>query len=89
MASYRIDWKASAKKELKKLDRQAIPKIVEEVESLADDPYPVGHKKIQGSEHHYRIRIGDYRVIYSIENDMLLIEIIRVGHRKKVYKKHT
>ena len=87
MASYRIAWKNSAKKELKRLDRTVIPKIIAAAESLAADPHPSGHKKLQGSEHTYRIRIGDYRVVYSIEDQILLIEIIKVGHRKKVYKK--
>ena len=87
MASYRIEWKNSAKKELRKLDRTVIPKIVAAVESLATTPHPEGHKKLQGSEHTYRIRIGDYRVVYSIEDQVLLIEIVKVGHRKNIYKK--
>jgi len=89
MAFYKIEWKNSAKKELKKLDRNVIPKIITAVESLASEPHPAGHKKLQGSEHTYRIRTGDYRIVYSIEDQILLIEIIKVGHRKDIYKKFT
>ena len=89
MASYKIEWKNPAKKELKKLDKAVIPKIITAVESLQDEPHPPGHKKLQGSEHTYRIRVGDYRVVYSIENQILLIEIVKVGHRKDIYKKFT
>ncbi|MBF0113013.1 MAG: type II toxin-antitoxin system RelE/ParE family toxin [Desulfamplus sp.] len=86
MDSYKIEWKESASKELKKLDRSSIPRIIESIELLANTPYPVGCKKIVGSEHIYRIRVGDYRVIYTIESDRLIIEIIRVGHRKDIYR---
>lgn len=86
MAPFNIKWKSSAKKELKKIDRTEIPKILSEVEKLSKDPYPSNHKKLLGTEHIYRIKIGNYRVIYFIENDELIIEIIRVRHRKEVYR---
>ncbi len=86
MASFEIRWKASAKKELKKLESVIIKKIVEAVGYLANNPYPQGVKKLQGAEHTYRIRIGDYRVVYSIDAGILLIEIIKIGHRKEVYR---
>ncbi len=87
MASYNIVWKQSAEKELKKLNKSAIPKILQVVESLASVPHPAGSRKLHGSEHLFRIRMGDYRVVYSVENRLLIIEIIRVGHRKDVYRK--
>ena len=71
MASFSIEWKQSALKDLKSLDRQAIPKIINAVEGLAEEPYPAGCKKLVGSEHTFRIRIGDYRVI----------EVLRARHR--------
>jgi mRNA interferase RelE/StbE len=87
MQSYNIYWKASAKKELRKIDKTKIPKILDEIEKLSQNPYPKNHKKILGTEHIYRVKIGDYRAIYSIENQQLIIEIIRIRHRKDVYKK--
>jgi mRNA interferase RelE/StbE len=87
MTSYRIQWKRSAKKELKKLDKQIIPRILQAIENLAEDPWQLESKKLVGSDTIYRIRVGDYRVIYSIESSVLTIEIIKVGHRKEVYRK--
>ena len=89
MASFEIQWKSSAKKELRKIDNKEIVKILNEIEKLSLDPYPTNHKKLLGTEHIYRIKIGNYRVIYSIENDKLIIEIIRVRHRKDAYRKFS
>lgn len=86
MDSYKIEWKLSAVKELKKLDKPIISRIVKTVESLSINPHPAGSRKLRAAEYTYRIRIGQYRVIYSIHIDILIIEIIRVGHRKNVYK---
>ena len=87
MASYTIKWKASAKKELKKIDKKEIPKILKAVASFATDPHPANHKKLLGTDHIYRIRVGNYRIVYSLEENELIIEIVRVKHRKDVYKK--
>lgn len=86
---YKIEWKQSAKKELKKLKKEVIPRIIKAVESLSINPHPTGSRKLQGSEHLYRVRLGDYRIVYSVENKILLIEIIRIGHRKDIYRKLT
>ncbi len=83
-----MEWKKSAVKELKKLDKKQIIKIINAVELLSDNPTANNCKKLIGSEHIYRIRIGDYRIIYSIESNLLLIEIIKIGHRKDIYKKN-
>ncbi|GAB1471274.1 hypothetical protein MASR2M66_21520 [Chloroflexota bacterium] len=66
MASYKIEWKTSAYKELQKLPRPMIVKVVAAVLDLASDPFPHGVKKLVGSEYSYRIRIGDYRVVYEV-----------------------
>ncbi|MES9856579.1 MAG: type II toxin-antitoxin system RelE/ParE family toxin [Sedimenticola sp.] len=89
MVSYSIEWKSSAKKELRRLSKKAINNIISAVEKLPNDPHPVGSKKIIGTEHTYRQRIGDYRIIYSIESSQLVIEVVRVGHRKDVYRNIT
>jgi len=85
MGFYKIEWKRSAAKELKQLPKETIAKILQAVESLAEEPFPAGVKKLIGSTHTYRIREGDYRVIYDVFSKTLVIEIIRVGHRKDVY----
>jgi mRNA interferase RelE/StbE len=86
MGSYRIEWKHSATKELKRLPRDVIHKVIVAVEQLAKEPRPSGAKKLVTAEHTYRIRIGDYRIIYRIFESALVVEIIRVKHRKDVYR---
>ncbi len=86
MASYKVEWKNSAYKELQKLPRPMIAKIVAAVSDLSTDPYPHGVKRLVGSEYSYRIRIGDYRVVYEVFENRLVIEIVRVRHRKDVYR---
>jgi mRNA interferase RelE/StbE len=87
MVTYQIEWKPSALHELKRLDRQMIGRIIKGVESLSTNPFPPGIKKLHGSEHTYRLRIGDYRVIYEVFTSHLVVEVVRVRHRKDVYRK--
>lgn len=89
MASYRIEWKQSAQKELKKLGKGVIPRVLEAIQDLAENPYPRGGRKLSGTEHTFRIRVGDYRVVYSVHRSALVIEAVRVGHRKDIYRKLT
>ncbi len=86
MASYRIEWRRSAEKELRQLPKEVIPRILEAVEALRDNPYPTGVRKLVGSEHTYWIREGVYRIVYDVHEAVLVIEIIRVKHRKDVYE---
>jgi mRNA interferase RelE/StbE len=86
MDTYKIEWKRSATKELEKLPRPMISKIVSAVDNLSSNPFPQGVRKLVGTEDTYRIRIGDYRVLYNIIENRLIIEIVRVRHRKDAYK---
>ncbi len=86
MATYRIEWKASALHELKGIDRQAVPRIVAAIGALADNPFPPGVRKLRGTEHTYRMRVGDYRVLYDVYHKSIQIQIIPVKHRKDVYR---
>jgi len=86
MASYSIEWKSAAAKELRKLPKPIIARVVVAVDALAREPRPEGVRKLTGSESAYRIRIGQYRVIYNVFDSRLVIEIIRVRDRKEVYK---
>ena len=85
MDTYRIEWKRSATKELRSLPTHMVKRIVDAVTQLATNPFPPGVRKLSGSQHSYRIREGDYRIVYTVAASMLVIEIIRVGHRKEVY----
>jgi mRNA interferase RelE/StbE len=68
------------------LDRQVQQRIQAKIESLAEDPLPSGVKKFQGAADHWRIRIGDYRVIYRIDSQQIVVAIVRVAHRREVYR---
>ena len=87
MASYDVALTSSAAKELKKLSSQLIARIVPRLENLASDPRPPGCKKLQGGNREWRIRIGDYRVVYSIDDAKLLVEVTRIRHRSEVYER--
>jgi mRNA interferase RelE/StbE len=84
--AFRIEWKKSTRKDLRKLPPSAADRIVEAVENLAENPFPHGVEKLSGSEHAYRIRLGDYRIVYEVVTESKLVEIQRVRHRKDVYR---
>ncbi len=86
MDIYNIYWRKSAQKELKKISKPFIKRIIYAVENLSINPFPPNCKKYQGIDHTYRIRVGNYRIIYTIFEKNLTIEIIKVGHRKDIYK---
>lgn len=86
MASYRIEWRKSTRKAIRKIDKAAIPRIIEAVEELATDPRPINSKKLKGSDSVYRIRVGNYRVLYEICDGLLLVEVVKIGHRRDVYQ---
>ncbi|CAM3467629.1 type II toxin-antitoxin system RelE family toxin [Parendozoicomonas haliclonae] len=86
MDNYELRWKRSALKELRRLPPAAVLKLVELAESLTANPYPNGCRKLSGTEHTYRLRAGDYRLVYQVINGRLIIEVVKVGHRKEVYR---
>ena len=84
---YKITVRKTANKELHNLPSKIIPIITQAIFSLADHPRPQGCKKLKGTyEDLWRIRIGDYRVIYAIEDIIKIIDIQKIGHRKDIYK---
>ncbi len=83
---FQIIWSESAAKELKKLDRTVANRIFKKVSKLSDNSYHFDVTKIVGDPY-FRLRVGDYRVIFDIQNDRLRILVLKVGHRKNVYKK--
>ena len=74
-----------AQKQILKLDKKVIPVIKMAIASLADNPRPFGYKKLKG-EDAYRIQVGDYRIIYEIEDDKIIVIVVSVGHRKDIYR---
>lgn len=86
MDSYTISLASSAERDLRKVDHQVLSRISPVIDSLADEPRPTGCRKLTGSLHTYRIRIGDYRVIYSVDDDSREVVVQRVRHRKDAYR---
>jgi mRNA interferase RelE/StbE len=85
MASYKLFFKASVEKDLRTIPSADIKKILARVQSLADDPRPPGSEKLTGQER-YRIRQGRYRILYSILDDTLTVWVVKVAHRRDVYR---
>jgi mRNA interferase RelE/StbE len=84
--AYRVQIKAPALKSLKKISEPDQSRIMRRIDALAEDPRPAGVKKLQGADDLYRLRLGDYRVIYQVQDDILLVLVVRVGHRKEIYR---
>lgn len=83
---YRIEVTPRAQKDLKALPTRERQRVAEQIDALKIDPRPTGSRKLRGREDFYRIRAGDYRVVYQIEDEVLLILIVRVGDRKEIYE---
>jgi len=86
MAVYKLCWKESVHKDLRLLPVNIIPKIVKKAETLQVNPLPVDSKKLRDTEHSFRVRVGDYRIIYQLNSSDKEVLVCRVRHRKDAYK---
>jgi mRNA interferase RelE/StbE len=86
VASCRVEWKRSAERELRGIDRKQLPRILAAIERLAHNPTPAGSRKLVGSESVYRIRVGDYRVIYEYDATPGVVRVFHVRHRREAYR---
>ena len=84
--AYEVVVKKSAQKSLQKLPKKIQARIVGVIDSLSDNPFPPASAKLKGREG-YRIRTNDYRIIYTVENEILVVRVLLIGHRKEIYKK--
>ena len=84
---YKVEYTAAARKQLKKLPRDILPRIIHGIEQLPENPRPEGVKKLSGYKDYYRLRVGDYRIVYSIQDEILVIMIIKIAPRKNVYQR--
>ena len=87
MAEYRLVFTATSAKELKRLPNPLIARIASRLESLTSNPRPPGCKKLAGGDKEWRIRVGDYRAVYAIDDALMLVEVTRIRHRSDVYKR--
>lgn len=83
---YEITYKKSVEKELRKLPKSQIKIIVTEILALTEEPRPVGSTKLRGTTSLYRIRHAEFRIIYDVQDDKLVILVVKVGHRRDVYR---
>ena len=86
MASYEIEIGRTAEKQLKNLSERDQLRVVRAVLALAEEPYPRGTRKLWGYDDVFRIRVGRFRVLYSVVKNRLVILILKIGHRKDVYR---
>lgn len=85
MAAYKIYFRESVEKDFSLIPKKDIQKILRRIEALGKDPRPSGCEKLTGQER-YRVRQGRYRIVYSIQDEVLTVWIVKVGHRKDVYR---
>ncbi|MBB1511811.1 type II toxin-antitoxin system RelE/ParE family toxin [Tessaracoccus sp. MC1627] len=85
--SYRIEVAPAAVRQLRKLDRVAQRRVQAAIELLAGEPRPSGAKKLVGGDGEWRVRTGDYRIVYGIHDNVLLVLAVAVGHRRDIYER--
>ena len=86
MATYRIEVSATAERQLRSLPRSDQVRVLRVIQALSADPRPRGCRKLSGHDDVFRVRVGRYRVLYSIENRRLVIIVLKVGDRKDIYR---
>jgi mRNA interferase RelE/StbE len=84
--AYRIEIKPQPEKALERIPNPHRRRISKAIDGLAHNPRPPGCAKLWGAEHEYRIRVGDYRIVYQIEDRILIVYVVRIAHRKDVYR---
>ena len=88
MARYSVRLKASAAREIEQIEPKKVRRqVVNRIGALADDPRPPGCEKLSGQSNRYRVRQGAYRIVYSVEDDVLVVFVVKVGHRSTVYRR--
>jgi mRNA interferase RelE/StbE len=84
--SYTIELRPAALRDLKSLPREILDRVSRKITSLSDNPRPPGVEKLRGTEDSYRLRVGDFRILYKIQDQVLLVVIVKVRHRREVYR---
>ncbi len=84
--AHRVELTPAAQRDLRSLDRPVLRRIDAKIRTLAEDPRPHGVEKLAGEPEVYRVRVGDYRILYQIDDAVLIVLIVRVRHRREVYR---
>ena len=82
---YSVRFSPSAERDLAALDKPVQRRVVAKIEALAENPRPAGVTKLQGEANAWRIRVGDHRILYTIEDGRLVVLVVKIGHRREVY----
>ena len=86
MASYKIVFKSSVEKDLRRVDKAQLKKVMAVIQELSSNPFPANSRKLVGSDKTYRVRIGDYRAVYFVNTLDSVVENQKVAHRKDIYR---
>ena len=86
MRKYHVEITGSAEKQLKKLSRSNQVRVARALVALATNPFPTQSRQLAGTRDVWRIRVGSYRILYSVDEDRVLVMILKIGHRKEVYR---
>lgn len=83
---YQIEWLPAARRQIRKLPRPAAKRVFSLIDSLAENPRPEGCRKLSGHDARFRVRSGDYRALYEVRDEVLVVLVVTVGHRREVYR---
>ena len=86
MARYRVEISRTAERQLERLPGEGQRRVVATILALADDPLPRGSRKLSGYEDVFRVRVGRYRILYSVATKTLIVIVLKIGHRRDVYR---
>ena len=86
MNGYDIKIVGAVRRQLKRINREDKKRILDKIESLAENPRPHGYKELKGNENLFRVRTGDYRIIYEIQDKVLIVTVLKVGNRREIYR---
>ncbi|MGZ8422490.1 MAG: type II toxin-antitoxin system RelE family toxin [Nitrospira sp.] len=86
MASYSLRFKPSVERDLQSIPRPIVSRLLARIDRLPTDPFPTQSRKLQGAERLYRLRVGDYRIVYEVDSEALSITIHHIRHRRDVYR---
>lgn len=84
--AYQVFLSPAALRDLKRIRGTARQRVAEAIDALANDPRPRGHRKLEGADELYRVRAGEYRIVYEIADERLIVLVVRIGHRKDIYR---
>lgn len=86
MGSYRVELKPSVHKDFRRLPRSVVERVWERIEALGENPFPQGVEKLEGAQRLYRLRVGDYRIIYEVDVSAKKVVVLYVRHRREAYR---